>query len=187
MNSNRIEYFMNVMLYFAWLHEKHVTNTVHSTFNKILYFTSYIFLGKKYARRNYINIKKSTKNKLGESGYKDLKKGFYINKAKYWFEYFSAGYPALISFIILGVVLRAFNDISKLSLFLIVAIPIGLSCIPDHKYIYSKDKYIEYFRQFNKKDEQWHKKWKRISRVYFIGGILSYPLGAFIGLAIAML
>ena len=177
---------MNAMLYFAWLHEKNFSISTQGFFERITYSFSLIFFTKKFREKIFRKLEQR-KVQFDKSKNNNLKDGFYIQKAKYWFGYFSAGYPALISFITLGFILRIFHDISKLEMILLFAIPIGLSSIPDHKYLYSKDKYIEYFKQFKKEDERWHKKWKRIATVYFIGAILSYPLGAFIGLAIAIL
>ena len=46
MNNTRIEYFMNVMLYFTWLHEKNFSISTQRVFDKIIYFFSLIFFTK---------------------------------------------------------------------------------------------------------------------------------------------
>ena len=44
---------------------------------------------------------------------------------------------------------------------LIIAIPIGLSCLPMNNWVFTDNKYAKYFVQFEKEDAAWHKKWKR--------------------------
>ena len=185
MNNTRIEYFMNVMLYFAWLHEKNFSISTQRVFDKIICFFSLIFFTKKFRKNFHFNLENN--RKLQNKSNIDKKNGFYITKAMYWFGYLSSSIPGFFTFIVLGFVLRIFNEITPFGILILSAIPIALTCILDHAYLYSHDKYIEYFKQFEKEDEKWHKKWYSISIIFYIGCIMLYIVGGFIILAIAIL
>lgn len=66
-------------------------------------------------------------------------------------------------------------------LFLIFS-PIGVCYIPIYKALYSKDRYLKYFRKFEKEDVQWHRKWSRITTLFCVGAALM-----FIGGIVAMI
>ena len=61
-----------------------------------------------------------------------------------------------------------------------IAIPIGICAIPAYNAVFVKDRYLKYFKKFEKKDERWHEKWKWITFLFVIGGIAT----AFMGLAV---
>lgn len=103
MNNNRIEYFMNAMLYFAWLHEKNFSISTQRVFDKIIYFFSLIFFTKKFRENFHFNLENN--RKLQNKSNIDKKNGFYITKAIYWFGYLSSSIPGLFTFIALGFVL----------------------------------------------------------------------------------
>lgn len=46
--------------------------------------------------------------------------------------------------------------------------------------IYSKDKYLGYFKVFEKKDSRWHTRWKYYTLAFTIGAFASFPLAIFI-------
>lgn len=62
----------------------------------------------------------------------------------------------------------------------IFAIPIIVGYIPAYKAVFYKDRYLEYFKEFRKKDDSWHKKWKWISRAFRIGGVMLIALSLFL-------
>ncbi|WP_289861582.1 hypothetical protein [uncultured Muribaculum sp.] len=59
----------------------------------------------------------------------------------------------------------------------IFAIPVGICYIPAYKAVFSNDKYLKYFKLFEKEDEHWHKKWKRRTIAFILGAIASLLLG----------
>ncbi len=55
-----------------------------------------------------------------------------------------------------------------------------------YKAVFSNDKYLEYFKQFEKKDEHWHKIWKWRTKAFIFGSITSFFLGIIMAFVIAM-
>ena len=54
----------------------------------------------------------------------------------------------------------------------IIALPVGLCYIPAYKAVFSNDRYLKYFKQFEKEDAKWHKKWKQITWGFCIGSVV---------------
>lgn len=80
------------------------------------------------------------------------------------------------------------SDKYKVYLVIIAGLtPILIAYIPAYKAVYSNDKYIKYYKQFEKESEQWHKKWYRITSAFCIGGVLSMVLGFWAGVGIVLL
>ena len=53
---------------------------------------------------------------------------------------------------------------------IMLLMPLVLCYIPAYKAVFLKDKYLQYFKQFEKEDEHWHKKWKRRTIDVHLGG-----------------
>ena len=70
-------------------------------------------------------------------------------------------------------------------LFLLFGIPIGLSYIPAYRAVFTKDRYLTYFRDFATKGTVWHRKWKWITIAFCVGSIVMTLMGV-IGMYIAM-
>ena len=63
--------------------------------------------------------------------------------------------------------------------YILAFICIIISYRPIEKYVFSHNRYVKYFKEFEKKDEAWHWKWKIIARLFtfitylvFIAGVL---------------
>lgn len=93
------------------------------------------------------------------------------------FGYLYSGYPAFLSFILVGFYFRSCEEMNYLVVLAIASIPIGICYIPAYKAVFTKDRYLKYFKQFKKEDEHWHRKWKRITITFCIGSILMTLLG----------
>ena len=68
-----------------------------------------------------------------------------------------------------------------------MGIPICISYIPAYKAVFSDDRYLQYFKQFEKEDEAWHKKWKRRTIAFCVGSVITTLLGMAAAFAIAIL
>lgn len=53
--------------------------------------------------------------------------------------------------------------------------------------VFSNYKYLEYFKLFEKNDEQWHKKWNRITTAFCISAIILFFAGPFSMLGLLIL
>lgn len=172
-----IEYFLNAVFYEIFILLIEVDRAVYAVRDRFLR----LLLPEKYSTRitrNNIRAQKKTE---------DIRINFNLRIAKYIFRDTHASYPGFIAFVILGIVIGYdYMPTSTPLLILIPAIPIGLSCIPMHRWIYSDNKYAKYFVQFEKEDALWHKKWKRNAIAFCIGGFMANILGIIAAFVIAI-
>lgn len=69
--------------------------------------------------------------------------------------------------------------LNELYFLLIFLFPIGICYIPAYKAVFTDDKYLKYFKKYEKEDKIWHKKWKIITIIFCIGGIIIEVAGIF--------
>ena len=171
MYKHKFEYFLNAVHYCMWLFERKSQNVI----NKIFYFLfspipKYL-LPKKLKERYYEN---KIKNKhLINDLFNNKKHGLSIRLANYNFDAFYSIYPCIFSFVIEGLYIKFNGEMNTFVILVIFAIPVGICYIPAYKAVFSNDKYLQYFKLFEKEDEHWHKKWKRITTAFILGAIAS--------------
>ena len=68
---------------------------------------------------------------------------------------------------------------------IVPAISVILGSIPTDKAVFSNDRYLEYFKKFEKEDEQWHRKWKRRTIAFCLGSIITAIISICLAFAIA--
>lgn len=181
MNLSRIEYFLNAVFYEICLLviklDLAIDTALYKIFNSVLRFLLPKEYRTKFIRSNLRARKKS----------EDIRMNINLSYARYIFGYTYASYPGFIALVIFGIVI-GYDSMPKsgLLLVLIPAIPIGLSCISLHRWVFSEDKYAQYFVQFEEEDARWHKKWKRNAIAFCIGGFLTTILGIITAFAIAI-
>ena len=168
----KFEYFLNAIHYNIYLEEVWTNKKTNKMVNGLFAVIFRIPFIRKY-RKKY----EGQQAKELEDFYYGNKVGLSISVAHYLFGHFYSCYPAFLSFILMGVVFRYFGEISFLVIILIVAIPIVFFYIPAYQAVFSKDRYLKYFKQFEKKDKHWHQKWKRITIIFCIGAIVAMLLG----------
>ena len=172
MESNKFAYFLNAVHYCIYLEEIWSNKKIEKI---ILSFFSILF-SEKYMQK----INDRQKNKELKDFRYGNKWGLSIGVAHHWFGFFYSGYPCFFSWLLLGIASRMYGDEMKgMVVMLIIAFPIALGYIPAYKAVFSKDRYLKYFKQFEKEDEQWHKKWKRITWVFCIGALITMAIGFF--------
>lgn len=176
--EKKVEYFLNAVHYCLWLNEKKIGDFV----GKIVYvllapIPKYLFT-KAYRKKYHERLSKEQKN-LNAFFY-NRKNSFSIGWADHWFGYFYSGYSISLSFVIIGIAERKWGELNAGMVALLIAIPIGICAIPAYNAVFVKDRYLKYFKKFEKKDERWHEKWKWITFLFVIGGIAT----AFMGLAV---
>ena len=170
MERNRFEYFLNAVHYCIWLNDMkfgdfmgRIVNTLFSPIPKYL-FT------KEYKKKYYERL--SEEQKKIDKFFYDKEIGYHIAWAHHWFGYFYSGYFMFLSFVLLGIPDGIFGGVNLIVATAIIALPIALGYIPAYRAVFSKDRYLNYFKQFEKENEQWHKKWKRITWVFCIGSVV---------------
>lgn len=95
-----------------------------------------------------------------------------MNQANKWFDYAAAGYCFLVGLTITGTLMRVFHS-DNLAFFLMPLMSLYSVClIYVSCTVLRKNRYLVYFRIFNRKDIRWHEKWRYWTYVYTLGGIL---------------
>ena len=138
----------------------------------------YLFT-KAYRTKYYKRLPKERKKR--EFFFHNIENGYYITLADSVFGNFYSGYPAFLSFLIIGIADKKWGSLNDVIVVLLFAIPIFLCYTHAYNAVYYKNRYLKYFRQFEKEDEAWHRKWKRITIAFCIGSIISTLLGIVIG------
>ena len=87
------------------------------------------------------------------------------------------------SFVIGGIYIRFYDEFDYW-LIILFAIPVVICYIPAYKAVFTKDKYLKYFKQFEKRDDSWHNKWKWITIAFCIGSVVVSLLGICVALGI---
>lgn len=64
---------------------------------------------------------------------------------------FYSGYSIFLSFVLLGIPDGMFGGVNEIIAIAIIALPVGLCYIPAYKAVLSNDRYLKYFKQFEKK------------------------------------
>ena len=177
MNRDKFEYFLNAVHYCLWLNEKKRGHFISKIMDTILSPIPKFFFTKKRKERFYKNIK-DNQQQFDELFY-GKNASFSIGWAHHWFGYFYSCYSAFIAFIVVGIANRLLGKLDMFLFLLFFGIPIGILYIPAYRAVFSGDKYLKYFKEFEKKDDQWHKKWKRITIAFCVGSIISAVAGFF--------
>ncbi len=180
-----MEYFLNAIHYCIWRIYMEIGNTIGKITNKILApIPKYFFT--KYYRKKY-NERLPNERKKADIFLHNKNDGYYIGLANSLFGEIYSGYSCFISFVSVGFAIRGSNEFNYCKIMILLIIPIGLAFIPAYKAVFSGDRYLEYFKQFEKEDEAWHKKWKRRTIAFCVGSVITTLLGIAAAFAIAIL
>lgn len=183
MNRDKFEYFLNAVHYCLYLGEKTSNLKVNMWVTKIMWFLSKIFSFEDYYKTRKEKIEKD--KDLNEFMY-GKNAGFSIGWAHHWFGYFYSCYSGLISFIAFGIYLYFFHEVNKFILCVLIFTPVLLCFIPAQKAVFKDDRYLRYFKKFEKEDELWHKKWRKITIAFCVGGVFITILGIVLAFVIAI-
>ena len=107
----------------------------------------------------------------------NMETGFHISMANHWFGYLYSCYPGVFSFIILGIANKIIGTLNIAMFVVFFGTPIVLCYIPAYKAVFFKDKYLKYFKEFEKKDINWHRRWKWTTILFCIGAIAMTIIG----------
>ncbi len=184
MYKHKFEYFLNAVHYCMWLFERKFGFFIGKIVDFFLDPIPKFLFTKNMKKRYYDNMRKS-QPQLDELFY-GKKSGFSIGLAHHNFDAFYSIYTCILSFVLQALYIKFNGEINTFVILITIAIPIGICYIPAYKAVFSKDKYLQYFKQFEKKDEHWHKKWKRITTAFILGAIASLLLGIITAYAIVI-
>lgn len=176
MTKEQFEYSLNAILYCMWLIGLKQNTTSINRFKAIFVPLTDFLTTKNYKKKFHERLKKGEKE--FEAFYQEKNNGFQISRSIHYLGFFYSMYPLYIGLILGGIYIRfMYPDVNPIWFLILPAIPIGIAFLPLNKAVYSHDKYIGYFKRFEKENEQWLKKWKLRTILFCIGGILIDILG----------
>ena len=183
--NNKFEYFLNAVHYSMW----RFNDITKIPTNKLVYgVNSFIinhFVPQRKRERIYDRMNKGKKGL--EYFFDNKKSGFYVLRTHHFFGFFCASYPAVISYVMVGYMIKtSHGDPNRLLLILAIAIPVIIGTIPTHKAVFNKDRYLEYYKIFEKEDARWHRKWRRIMIAFCACSIVISLAGIALMLVIAI-
>lgn len=170
-----MEYFFNAIHYCIWLINMKLGDFVRKIVCSMFAPVPKYLFTQKYKKRYYDHL--SQRQKSAESFLHDPNDGYCIGRAHQMFGHLYSCYSAFISFILLGIADKKMENLDITLATVLFAIPIGVCYIPAYKAVFAKDKYLKYFKQFEKENERWHRKWKWITIAFCIGSISFFLLG----------
>lgn len=169
------EYFLNAIHYCLWLIDRNFGNYIGNIVSILLSPIPKLFFTKEYQKKCEERLKQS-QNDYDRIFY-NKETGFHISRTHHLFGYFYSCYPGYLSLVLLGIYFRSCDELNFIIFWILIGLPIALGYIPAYKAVFVKNNYFKYFKKFEKEDEHWHKKWKRITIVFCIGSMLSTLLG----------
>ncbi len=145
---------------------------------------------KKYKVRLYRKILRNQWE--GRLFCRNVRSGLYIGFAKIQLRIYETMYVILPCGIIAGIALGFLDSIFNEQPFILFAIVLSIVIVtlvygPLDRMVFRNDRYVKYFKKFEKRDDEWLKKWKRIALLFKIGGWISGLIGFFSVLGIAIL
>ena len=174
----KIEYFLNIVHYGIYLEEKWTNKKVEKiSFSFIYYIIKYI-VPSKYKKKAYGRILKNKKK--SQDFIYGKNSGLSIGMTDCIFGYISSSYSGFFSLIFLGIGQRYLGHLTPVQAIILIAFPLAIGYIPLHKFVFRKDRYLKFYKEFEKNDLSWHKKCKRITIAYCVGAILTDIIGFFI-------
>lgn len=179
----KIEYFLNAVHYFIYLEERWTNKKVERILFRFIYYIIKYIVPSKYKKRVFGHVLKN-KNKSHDFIYGDYS-GLSIGMTDYIFGYISSSYSGFFSLLLLGIGQRYLGHLTPTQAIILIAIPLAIGYIPIYKFVFRKDRYLKFYKDFEKNDLTWHKKWKRIIIAYCVGAILTDIIGFFIMAIIA--
>ena len=173
MRSNRFEYFLNAVHYGIWLYQKKMGDKIDRQWSSFIRILTKYFPEK---WRNKILACDELSKKETLQFYNDRQNGVHIQWATAKFGLFYSCYPAFLSFVLLGIYIKASDHLNSLVALCFLSI-ILIAYIPAYWAVFLHDIYLQYFKKFEKNDEVWHKKWSRITMSFCGGGAVMAVMG----------
>ncbi len=184
MRDDRFEYFLNAVHYCIWRGDIRVRLFFDKIMGGFLLVFATIFLSKKYKARLYAHV--ANHEKETHDYFYNKKTGFHIRWASYRAISFDLCYVACIAFLLEGILYKTVGLISSSLFGMVLITPIWLCYMPANEAIFADDRYLKYFKEFEKMDKSWHRKWVMITWAFCVGGILAFVVGIIALFAIAI-
>lgn len=178
------EYFLNAEHYVMWLWGIQAHNAIDKLVKVLI--KALLFLFPRKIRETYYARVEKGQEEL-ENFYNNRENGFHISIANHFFGLFYSNYSTIFSFIFAAISIKILNEFNCIIILISLAIPIGLCYIPAYRAVYSNNKYLIYFKKFEKENQAWHRKWNRLTILFSVGGVFTIILGLAIAWGIWLL
>ena len=183
MNEN-FEFFLNAVHYMIYKEEvrsnKKIEMFLKSHFS---FIPKYLFTPRMKIRffRRQIRARKEMNEYMYGKHY-----GQSISMAHHLFGTFYSGYTMFWSWIFIGVINKFCSPLHVRGIiaFIVLGIPLAIGYLPAYKAVFSHDRYLSFFKQFERKDKKWYRKWKIRSIIFCASGIIAAILGFLLMVAI---
>lgn len=179
LKKNSVEYFFNAVLYWRWYFELSKGRQIRDILNSFVYVISRLFLSKANYEKVIARTKKNESN-LNDFFF-DIKHGNSIEQAHRFLSFYMALYAIGLTCIAIVIFFKYFGFNDKFWVFYII---LAILLYPVYFYVHSltisQDKYLIYFKQFDKEDERWKSKWIFITILFFGGGVGTLCIGIFV-------
>ena len=174
----KFEYFLNAVHYCIFLSQLRLNaffdKYVELPFARMLEF----FMSEKGKRRFRLNQQRSKKEL--DDFFCSKEAGFCIGLAHHLFGYFSSSYWLSFSFTFCGLYKFFTGEFAHgITTAILMGFPIAIGYIPIYKAVYKDDRYLNFYKKYEKEDKVWRRKWKWITVAYCVGGIIVAVLGFF--------
>ena len=188
MTGITFKYFLNAIFYCIWIKSERFDSWFETWIERLIapivnFIPKYLYqkkLKKKYYRNKVLNKKRM------DDFRHNRKHGTHMESAKDLFGKFFTGYFLFATLMFYSCLILC--DLSNVFITIGISIIFLRLCyIPINKMVFSNYKYLEYFKLFEKNDEQWHKKWNRITTVFCISAIILFFAGPFSMLGLLIL
>lgn len=185
----RIDYLLTVCLYCWHLRVSNVGRRIDKVFNYIIRLVVANIVLQRYRYKIYRNLLNS--QKAIAPMHWDLECGQHIIIAKNLVYQTCIGYLTFPFSVVVGIassiigwkmVLYWKDGTITFIIILLYAVFILVGLFKLSKAIDNPQTYLLYFKEFEKQDEEWHKKWKRNTILMFIGSIVSAAMSFGFGL-----
>ena len=95
-------------------------------------------------------------------------------------------YSMFISLVMEGIWIKLYGWVNIIVLIFVIGVPAFFCVNIFDKMIFKDKRYLKYFRQFEKEDKTWHRKWHRITIAFCAGGVLAFIGGIAVAFEIAI-
>ena len=170
--NNRFEYFLNAVHYWMWLDMVRLSRYTDRILGILVGTLGDMLLSP--------SRKEQWKNHLKTMSDQNLRLKAIDDSGGIWSDHNIVcvcwSYVLFPISIIVGIWLKVVGNFS-LGMMSVFPITFILVDIYLHRVLFSKSRYKVYFRQFERRSEAWHVRWRRITRIFIAGGVLSLIVG----------
>ena len=182
--KENFEFFLNAVHYMIYKEEVWSSKKIEMFLKSLFSFIpKYLFTPRMKIRffRRQIRTRKETNEYMYGKHY-----GQSISMAHHLFGTFYSGYTMFWSWLLIGVINKIYSPmhVRGIVALIILGVPLTIGYLPAYKAVFSHDRYLSFFKQFERKDKKWYKKWKIRSIIFCASGIIAAVLGFLLMVAI---